>query len=169
MSLSSPLTSRRTFLKTSAVAAAAFTLPRFSLGQPGPAANSKVNAACIGIGNRGWFAVSELLKNPNVNLVAVCDVDQVLVDASYARAVELKKAAQLTSPDLSSVPLYRDYREMFAKIGDKIDAITVSTPDHHHYPAAMLAMQHGKHVYVEKPLTHSVGEARALRAAAKKY
>jgi predicted dehydrogenase len=58
---------------------------------------------------------------------------------------------------------------MFAAISDKIDAVTVSTPDHHHYPAAMLAIKRGKHVYVEKPLTHSVGEARALRAAVKNH
>ena len=57
---------------------------------------------------------------------------------------------------------------MLAKMGDKIDAVTVSTPDHHHYPAAMMSIQRGKHVYVEKPLTHTVGEARALRDAAKK-
>ena len=52
-------------------------------------------------------------------------------------------------------------------MSDKIDAVTVSTPDHHHFPAAMMAVQRGKHVYVEKPLTHSVGEARALRGVAK--
>lgn len=160
---------RRTFLKTSALAAAAFTLPRFSIGQIGPSAGSKVNVACIGIGNRGWFAVSELLKNPNVNIVAVCDVDQLLVQSTYTKAAELKKTAALTHPDLNSLPVFRDYREMFAKIGDKIDAVTVSTPDHHHYPAAMMAIQRGKHVYVEKPLTHSVGEARALRAAVQKH
>ena len=158
---------RRTFLKTSAVAAVAFSLPRFSIGQPGPSANGRLNVACIGIGNRGWFAVSELMKNPNVNIVAVCDVDQEMVESTYGRAVELKKAAELTCADLNSVPLFRDYREMFARMSDQIDAVTVSTPDHHHYPAAMTALKHGKHVYVEKPLTHTVGEARALRAAAK--
>lgn len=163
-----PSFNRRTFLKSSAAAAAAFTLPRFSIAQPGPAANGKLNVACIGIGNRGFFCVSELMKDPRVNIVAVCDVDEVMVEGSYRRAAELKKNAELTCPDLTSVPLFKDYREMFAKVGDKIDAVTVSTPDHHHYPAAMMAIQRGKHVYVEKPLTHSVGEARALRDAAKK-
>ncbi|HUR59007.1 MAG TPA: Gfo/Idh/MocA family oxidoreductase [Opitutaceae bacterium] len=162
------LPTRRTFLKTSAFAAAAVSLPRFSIGQPGPGANGKINVACIGVGNRGWFAVSELMKNPAVHIVAICDVDQEMVNATYAKAAELKKTAQLTCADLTEAQLFRDYREMFAKIADKIDAVTVSTPDHHHYPAAMLAIQHAKHVYVEKPLTHTVGEARALRAAAKK-
>jgi len=163
--LSAP--TRRTFLKTSAAAAAAFSLPRFSIGQTGVPANSRINVACIGIGNRGFYCVSELMKDPRVNIVAVCDVDQTLVDATYRRAAELKQTSELTAADLTSVPLFQDYREMFAKMGDKFDAVTVSTPDHHHFPAAMMAIKRGKHVYVEKPLTHSVGEARALRAAAK--
>jgi predicted dehydrogenase len=124
--------------------------------------------ACIGIGNRGFFAVSELMKDPRVNIVALCDVDQVLVQSTFKKGAELKKTSELTCADLTSVPLFRDYREMIAKMGDKIDAVTVSTPDHHHFPAAMTAIKAGKHVYVEKPLTHSVGEARALRDAAKK-
>lgn len=161
-------TTRRSFLKTSALAAAAFSLPRFSIGQPGPTPNAKLNVACIGIGNRGWFAVSELMKNPLVNIVAVCDVDQLMVDATYRRAAELKKTAELAAPELTTVPLFRDYREMFAKLDRQIDAVTVSTPDHHHYPATMMAIRRGKHVYVEKPLTHTVGEARALREAAKR-
>lgn len=165
--LSVTLPSRRTFLKTSALATAAFTLPRFSIGQAGGSPNSKINVACIGIGNRGFFAVSELMKDPRVNLVAFCDVDQALVAKTYQRGAELKKGSELTCADLPTVRLFRDYREMFAKFADKFDAVTVSTPDHHHYPAAMLALKHGKHVYVEKPLTHTVGEARALRAMAK--
>jgi predicted dehydrogenase len=162
------LSTRRDFIKASAAAAAAFTLPRFSIAQSGASPNSKINVACIGIGNRGWFAVSELMKSPLVNIVAVCDVDQERVDATYASAAKLKKESELTCADLPTVPLFRDYREMFAKMSGQIDAVTVSTPDHHHFPAAMLAIQHGKHVYVEKPLTHTVAEARALRAAVKK-
>ena len=165
---SSSFSTRRSFLKSSALVATAAALPRFSIGQTGPAANGKINVACVGIGNRGWFAVSELMKDPRVNIVAVCDVDQLLVNGSYKKAAELKKNSQLTCADLATVPLFADYREMFAQMSDKIDAVTVSTPDHHHYSAAMRAVQHGKHVYVEKPLTHTVGEARALRAAAKK-
>ncbi len=159
---------RRTFLKSSAAAASVFVLPRFSIGQPGPAPSSKISVACIGIGGRGWFAISELMKDPRVNLVAVCDVDQKQTQATYLKAAELKKQAELRCNELSSVPFFKDYREMFAQHGDKFDAVTISTPDHHHYPAAMIAIQRGKHVYVEKPLTHSVGEARALREAAKK-
>ncbi len=165
---STPSLDRRTFLKTSTAAAVAFTLPRFSIGQTGPSANGKLNVACIGIGNRGFYCVSELMKDPRVNIVAFCDVDEELVNKTYAKGAELKKTAELTCADLPTVPLFKDYREMFAKMGDVIDAVTVSTPDHHHYPAAMMAIKRGKHVYVEKPLTHSVAEARALRDAAKK-
>jgi predicted dehydrogenase len=164
----SPRPTRRTFIKTSALAAAATALPRFSIGQPGVPAGSKINVACIGIGNRGFFAVSELMKDPRVNLVALCDVDRARVNETYKRGADLKKKSELTCADLAAVPLFQDYREMFAKMADKIDAVTVSTPDHHHYPAAMMAIQHGKHVYVEKPLTHTVAQARALRAAVKK-
>lgn len=163
MPISSDRPTRRRFLKSSAAAAAAFALPRFSIGATGPAANSRLNVACIGIGHRGWYAVSELLKQPHVNLVAGCDVDHVLVEETRL------KAAELGFPEFANVPLYCDYREMLAELDDRIDAVTVSTPDHHHYPAAMMAMQRGKHVYVEKPLTHTVGEARALRTAARRH
>lgn len=161
-------TTRRTFLKQSVLATAAMSLPRFSIGQAGLPASGKINVACIGIGNRGFFAVSELMKDPRVNIVAVCDVDLARVDATYKRAAELKQGSELTCADLHTVTLFRDYREMFATMGDQIDAVTVSTPDHHHYPAAMMAIQRGKHVYVEKPLTHTVSQARALRDAAKR-
>jgi hypothetical protein len=105
---------RRTFLKSSAVAAAAFTLPCFSIGQSGVSPNSKINVACVGIGNRGFFAVSELMKDPRVNLVAFCDVDQTLVAETHKKGAELKKTAELTCADLTTVPVFKDYREMLA-------------------------------------------------------
>lgn len=151
---------RRLFLKSAATAAAAFTLPRFSIGQPGGSANGRLNIACIGIAHRGFYAVSECLQQANI--VALCDVDAALVQSTY------QKATEIGFPDLPKLPLFRDYREMFAKMADQIDAVTISTPDHHHFPAAMLAIQHGKHVFVEKPLCRTVREVRALRQAAKK-
>jgi predicted dehydrogenase len=166
---SNPAPTRRTFIKTTLTAAAVFSLPRFSIGKPGPQPGSKLNVACIGIGNRGWFAVSEILSNPNVNLVAVCDVDEKLVEKTYRKAADYQKETDSTLPALGTIPLFKDYREMFASIGDKIDAVTISTPDHHHYPAGMLAIKNGKHVYIEKPLTNTIGEARALREAARKH
>lgn len=153
---------RRTFLKTSALTGAALALPRFNIAQPGTPAGFRINVACIGIGHRGFYAVSELLKSGRVNIVATCDVDATLVEETH------QKAAELGFPGFAKVPLYRDYREMLAAVGDRIDAVTISTPDHHHYPAAMMAMQRGKHVYLEKPLAHTVGEARALRSEARR-
>jgi len=162
-------TTRRDFLKTSLAAAAVFSLPRFAIGKSGPQAGSKLNVACIGVGNRGWFAVSEILSNPNVNLVAICDVDQTLVKDTYAKAKKFQKGNEIKGPALEKIPLFNDYREMFAKIAGKIDAVTISTPDHHHYPAGMLAIKNGKHVYIEKPLTRRIAEARALLEAARKH
>jgi len=162
-------TTRRAFIKTALAATAAFSLPRFAIGKPGPQSGSKLNVACIGVGNRGWFALSEVLSNPNINLVAICDVDQALVESTYKRAAKFQKDAELDGPNLAKIPLYKDYREMFAKIGGKIDAVTISTPDHHHYPAGMLAIKNGKHVYIEKPLTRVIGEGRALLKAARQH
>jgi len=144
---------RRHFLKSSAIAGASILTGCSTIRKrPATTAKDKLNIACIGIGNRGWWAVSE-----------VCDVDDVLVEASMA------KAAEAGYPELVKVPRFKDYREMLDRMGDRIDAVTVSTPDHHHYPATMMAIKRGKHVYVEKPLTHTVGEARALSIAARKY
>src|SRR6185436_1153671 len=100
---SSVALTRRTFLKTSALAAAAVSLPRFSIGQAGGSPNGKINVASIGIGNRGFFAVSELMKDPRVNIVALCDVDLALRDETYKRGAELKKKSELTCGDLDAV------------------------------------------------------------------
>src|SRR5207245_5745081 len=89
------------------------------------------------------------------NIVALCDVD----DNRLARASQTyTKAAK-----------YRDFRQMLDKEGKNIDAVMVATPDHLHAPVALLCMQHGKHVYCEKPLTRTVSEARLLNDAAAKY
>src|SRR6185437_2175539 len=89
------------------------------------------------------------------NVVALCDIDDQRLDQKAQKFEKAKK--------------FNDFREMFAKMGDKIDAVTVSTPDHTHYPAAATAIKLKKHVYCQKPLTHSVWEARQLRELARKY
>jgi predicted dehydrogenase len=106
--------------------------------------NEKLNIAAIGAGGKG---ASDIMHSKDENIVALCDVD-------WDRAAEIFKAF----PD---VPKYRDYRNMLDK-HPEIDAVTVSIPDHSHAPAAYLAMKMGKHVYVQKPLTHTVAEARLL-------
>ena len=143
---------RRTFLKT---AAAATTLTVLSGGLARTyAANATVNLGMIGVGgmgegNRQWF--KRLGGN---TIVALCDVDRGRLDAS--------------TKDHPGAKTYVDYRKMLEQQKD-IDAVMVSTPDHHHFPAAMLAMSLGKAVDVEKPMTHSVWEARQLALAAKKF
>jgi predicted dehydrogenase len=149
---------RRTFVKNSALALGAMTsFPTFSIGQSGGSPNSRLNVACIGVGGRGWKSLGDVLKTENV--VALCDVDRVQTEDTFTRASENGYTG------LDKIPFFKDYREMFAKMGDQIDAVTVSTPDHHHFPAAMMAIEAGKHILVEKPLTHTVDEARRLREA----
>lgn len=149
--------SRRTFLKNAGLAASAFTIvPRFVLGGNGFIAPSDtLYIAGIGVGGKGTSDLSEFAKSPNAKVMILCDVDDRMAVKSKQNFPEAK--------------YYKDYREMLEKENKNIDAVSVSTPDHSHAAAAMMAMQRGKHVYVQKPLTWSIYEARTLAAAAKKY
>ncbi len=116
-------------------------------------ANEKVNIACIGVGGQGGSNRKEL-QHLGTNIVALCDVD----------SGTLAKVAK----EHSSARTWADFREMLEK-QKEIDAVMVSTPDHMHFPAAMLAMKLGKAVDVEKPMAHTLWEARQMAAAARKY
>lgn len=146
-----PASTRREFLRQSALAATAVTaFPYVSRGQV-LGANSKLNIAGIGVGGKGW---TDITSCDSENIVGLCDVDsQRLAKAKekYPRAVAVA-----------------DWRELLEKHGKSIDAVTVSTPDHTHFPASMAALKLGKHVYCQKPLTHTVWEARQLTLAARK-
>lgn len=145
---------RRHFFKQSALlGAGTFFLPRFSIAQSGIPASSRVNIALVGC---GWMSKG-VLSDP-IPPVVLCDVD--------ARAIA---AAKQKFPHLASTPAFSDYREMFDKMGKDIDLVVVSTPDHTHFAVTMEAMQRGKHVFTQKPLTHNIWEARTLARAAKKY
>jgi predicted dehydrogenase len=148
--------SRRSFLRDSAVAAAGFMIvPRHVLGGKGFIAPSdRLRVAGIGVGGKGESDLAEISKG-RADIVILTDVDTRRAAASVKRFPKAK--------------FYKDFREMLDKEHKNIDAVTVSTPDHQHAVAAMAAMQLGKHVYVQKPLTHDIYEARALTAAAKKY
>ncbi|WP_346317106.1 Gfo/Idh/MocA family oxidoreductase [Chitinophaga sp. YIM B06452] len=148
--------SRRSFLTTGATAAAGFMIvPRHVLGGKGYTAPSdRLRVAGIGVGGKGESDIADIAKGP-ADIVVLCDVD----DARAANSVKKFPKAKY----------YRDFREMLDKEHKNIDAVTVSTPDHQHAVAAMAAMQLGKHVYVQKPLTHDIYEARMLTEAAKKY
>ncbi len=144
--------SRRTFARLAAASAAYSLIPGRVLG-----ANEKVNVAFIGIGGMGKGDAKSIARERSVNVVALCDV---ALGTKHTREIEGK---------YPNVPKFRDFRKMFDKMGDQIDAVTVAVPDHAHFPIAMLAMSLGKHVYVEKPLCHTFQEAELLMAAEKKY
>jgi predicted dehydrogenase len=156
--------SRRDFL-TGAIATAATIsiVPRRVLGGPGYSAPSdRLNIACIGVGGKG---TSDILAVESENVVALCDVD----DASIARFRETALSrSENAAAWLDKAKTYRDYRRMLAEMGDTIDAVTVSIPDHSHAAAAMAALRMKKHVFVQKPLTHTLREARVLAEEAKK-
>ncbi len=144
--------SRRTFVGGVAAAAGMMIVPRRVLGGPGyQAPSDKLNIAAVGISGMGRNNVRACAHE---NIVALCDVDDI-------RAASVYK----TYPNAK---IYRDWRVMLQQQKD-IDAVIVATPDHSHAVVAMAAMQLGKHVYVQKPMTRSLWEARALTEAARKY
>jgi predicted dehydrogenase len=153
VSKTTPFTRRR-FIHTSAVVGSGLLLPAtFARAAAKPrrvSPNEKLNIAAVGAGGQ---AATDINGCAAENIVALCDVDQQRLEE---RGAKFPKAR-----------LFRDYRQMLEEMKE-IDAVTVSTPDHHHAHAAMLAMKLGKHVYCQKPLTHSIWEARLLRETAAK-
>ena len=155
--MSASRTSRRKFIRNAALAGSAFTIvPRFVLGgKDFVAPSDTLYVAGVGVGGKGIEDLNKTAKSPNAKIAFLCDVDDRM-------AVESRK-------NFPSAKYYKDFREMLNKDGKDIDAVIVTTPDHTHAVVAMAAMQLGKHVYVQKPLTYSIDEARALTEAAKKY
>ncbi|HJU73763.1 MAG TPA: Gfo/Idh/MocA family oxidoreductase [Gemmatimonadaceae bacterium] len=111
-----------------------------------------INVACIGVGGMGFQDIRNIAAVPDVNIYAVCDVDYRAAAEAFGLFPKAKR--------------YRDYREMLAK-ERSIDAVAVSTPDHSHAAASIMALKAGKHVYCQKPLARTLGEVRAMIAAAK--
>ncbi len=146
--------SRREFLGSATAATAAFTIvPRHVLGGPGTTPPSeKLNIAAIGAGGR---ASSDIQAVSHENIVALCDVDWRHAGGTFKRFPKAKK--------------YKDYRKMLDEEDKNIDAVVVATPDHIHAIASMAAIKRDKHVYCEKPLTHSVYEARKVAEAAREH
>jgi predicted dehydrogenase len=141
-------TTRRDFLTTTgALGAAIWVSGRPALASKSP--NEKLNIAAIGCGGKGRTDIRGCAQE---NIVALCDCDDARAAETYNRYPKVRK--------------YKDYRKMLEERKD-IDAVLVSTPDHHHAPASVLAMKAGKHVYCQKPLTHSIYEARRMREVAK--
>ena len=139
---------RRKFIGGAAATAAFTIVPRHVLGGKAYAAPSdKLNIATIGAGGMGKSNTKNLIDE---NIVALCDVDEERAAETYEMFPDAKR--------------YRDFRVMLEKQKD-IDAVVVATPDHTHTAAAMMAIKLGKHVYVQKPLTRLVSEARELTEA----
>ncbi|HEV3007314.1 MAG TPA: Gfo/Idh/MocA family oxidoreductase [Pirellulales bacterium] len=146
--------SRRTFLSTAAAAGFGFTIvPRHVLGGAGQVPPSeRVNVAGIGAGGMGGGDIATVHRL-GANIVALCDVDEVRAAGSFNAFPQARR--------------YKDFRVMLDKEAKNIDAVTVGTPDHIHAMAAMAALRAGKHVYCQKPLTHTLFECRELTKAAR--
>lgn len=147
--------SRRSFIKNSSIAVAGISIiPRHVLGQGFIPPSDQLNIAVIGGGGKGRSDAINAWNKGASNIAAICDVDWTQASSLMDKFPKAKK--------------YKDFRKLLDEVKD-IDAVTVSTPDHTHAVAAMAAMQLGKHVYVQKPLTHNIYEARMLTQAANKY
>lgn len=142
---------RRTFVGGLAAAGAAAAIPRelHALADRQPGQQQKLRIACIGVGGMGF---SDVRGVSGEQLVAFADVDWRSAERAFRAYPNAKR--------------YKDYREMLEKERNNIDAVTVSTPDHVHGAAAMMALKMGKHVYCQKPLARTIGEVRALKAEA---
>ncbi|MCC7474952.1 MAG: Gfo/Idh/MocA family oxidoreductase [Pirellulales bacterium] len=144
-------TDRRKFLQTSAVAGLGYWITGGLEAAESRSPNEQIQIACIGVGGKGQSDVSNVSKFGKI--IALCDVDATILEPQ----VKVYKVDHNFS----------DFREMLDKLGDRVDAVTVSTPDHNHAVAAAKAMKMGKHVYCQKPLTHSIWEARRLAEIAR--
>ncbi len=147
----SKTTSRRTLLKSGTVAASTLAFPHVITAQVN-GANEKLRIASIGVTGKGASDIENSVKAGG-EIVALCDVDSNNLQAGAKKHPNAKT--------------YKDFRKLFDEMGDKIDAVTISTPDHTHGVIAAMAMKLGKHIYCQKPLVQTVHEARVLRKLAK--
>lgn len=147
--------SRRSFLKTVAATGVAASLSAASWSRV-YGANGRLRVASIGVGGKGWSDLTATAASPKVDVVALCDID------------ESKEHLGRAAEKFPQAKRYTDWRKLYENASD-FDAVIVSTPDHMHAPISLPAMQLGKHVQCQKPLTHTVFEARQMRQAAKKF
>ena len=156
------MTTRRDFLKQMGVAAAGLGIAPISSFAAGHSNNitapkgDKVKIAFIGIGNRGEQDVDEFARTGMIDVVALCDVD---LDGKQTQKVLAK---------YPNAKRFRDFREMFEKYGNQFEAVVAAVPDHMHFPVAMMALDYGKHIYLEKPMTRTFIEAELLMQKARK-
>ena len=158
------MTTRRQFLKTMGVSAAGLALTPtdgfahlLSAREWAAVKGEKVKVAYIGIGNQGAYDIEQFEKTGMVEVVALCDVD---LDGKQCQKVLAK---------YPKAKRFRDFREMFDKAGNEFDAVIAAVPDHAHFPICMLALNQGKHIYIEKPLCRTFQEAELLMACARRH
>ncbi|MEX0936636.1 MAG: Gfo/Idh/MocA family oxidoreductase [Pirellulales bacterium] len=144
-------TDRRQFIKSSAAAGAGFWVAGRLHAQESDSPNERIRFASIGVEGKGSSDSADAASNGD--MVAICDVDEVKLGSAARKYPNAKR--------------YTDFRKMLEEMGDQIDAVTVSTPDHTHAPAAVMAMNLGMHCFCQKPLTHSIWEARQMAKVAK--
>jgi predicted dehydrogenase len=149
------ITTRRKFLIATSALAGFQILPSGLLAN---SPNGKLCTAHIGVGGKGSVDTSSIAADSRTQVIGLCDVDKNRLDGKGKRGLSAK------FPDALK---FRDYREMLSALGDKVDALSISTPDHTHYPATLAAMGLGKHVYTQKPLTNNLSEARHLMETAR--
>ncbi|MDR1763664.1 MAG: Gfo/Idh/MocA family oxidoreductase [Dysgonamonadaceae bacterium] len=156
---------RRTFLKTGGLAATGLALGGVGIAnslssqrqsQQPVYQGRKIKLACIGIGNRGEQIMEDFERTGLADIVALCDVDM-------GNKQTLKMMSRYPN-----ARQFKDFRELFDKFGNEFEAVSIAIPDFAHFPAAMCAIAHGKHVYVEKPMARTFLEAELMMAAAKK-
>ena len=145
---------RRNFLKTTGAGATVLSAGVFSsvAAKASTAPSEKLNIACVGTANR---AAADIAGVKGENIVAICDIDSNYLNRAAGQFPDARK--------------YEDYRELIDQEGERIDAVVGATADHSHAPAALRAIRAGKHTYTEKPLSHTVFEARLIASEAAKY
>jgi predicted dehydrogenase len=152
---------RRQFIQQTGLAGIGFWVAGGLTRSFSKSPNEKLNIACIGVGGKGDSDTSHAGIVGNV--VALCDID----DEHLNKKAEQKKDKNSKEMPFAKAKKYNDFRKMLEEMDKQIDAVTVSTPDHTHAPASIMAMRMGKHVYCQKPLTHTVKEARLMREIAR--
>jgi predicted dehydrogenase len=145
-------TNRRQFIKTTALTGIGFWIAGRSDAQESRSPNERIALASIGIGGRGSSDSEDASKAGD--MVAICDVDQTRLNVAGEKRFPKAKR-------------YTDFRKLLDEMGKSIDAVTISTPDHNHAPAALMAMRLGKHCFCQKPLTHAIYEARLMAKVAR--
>ena len=138
--------SRREFMQTTALAGVGYFVAAGVTPRESRAANERIAFASIGVEGKGSSDSGD--AGSSGDMVAICDVDEASLEKAKKRFPKAKA--------------YFDYRKMLEETGMTIDAVTVSTPDHTHAPASVMAMRMGKHCFCQKPMTHTLQEARLM-------